>query len=355
MLASGFVSKAAWLLLLGTALAAPPPKDAADQADAAIQTTTAAAAAAAETPTATAADQTDDADVAACHNTDGPFKPFCLPKANDVIIPGTTYYITWDPTFFPASNTTLKILGFYATPSSRLSTSPTTPDHPPDDKSNPASPGGQHEAFSSDNIDSGWGFWQWRPDAQLLKRPKLKAANITLRIVALPPAGSEGGGGGGTAQWLTGPTVLLKYKDKAPPPETPGQPHKHIGEGGKYDRVRGGGGSAAGDRELYVVLPLVFGVIALFVVMTIFCNRDARRIDLGDVVRSSRRLRRLDGGSRRNAAGARGGRAARDAEESIHLMEHHGPGGQQEDDWDAGWGEHEGRGRVFERVDRKVR
>ncbi|KAL2271236.1 hypothetical protein VTJ83DRAFT_607 [Remersonia thermophila] len=311
MLASGFVSKAAWLLLLlaGTSLAAPPPQDAA------------AAAAAAEAVAETA----DDADAAACHNLDGPFKPFCLPKANDVIVPGTTYYITWDPNFFPASNTTVKILGFYATASSKLATTPNTPENPPDDKSNPASPGNQHEAFSSENIDAGWGFWQWRPDAQLLKRPKLKAANITLRIVALPPtSGAAHKGAGPHAQWLAGPTVLLKYKDKAPPPARPEQPHKHIGEGGKYDRVKEG---SASDPELYLVLPLVFGTFSLVVVVIFFCTRDVRRIDLGDAPRSTR-LSRLESSRRR--------RAARDAEESIHLMDHHAA--QHEDEWHSGWG-----------------
>jgi hypothetical protein len=90
------LTPAAWLLLLGTASAAPATET--------ETTAPAAAATLADTATDTGAAQpvpTNELGASAfapCSNTDGEFKPFCLPKQHDIFYPGSTPYGKLNPT-----------------------------------------------------------------------------------------------------------------------------------------------------------------------------------------------------------------------------------------------------------------
>lgn len=195
--------------------------------------------------------------------------------------------MTWDPAFF-GSNATLKVLGYYTTNETTIA-----PTGPPTGK--------EEEAFSSDNIEAGWGFYQWHLPKSLLTTPSLSAANITLRIVALPKDGKQ-------AQWLTGPTITLRYK--------PAKPKKKPAP--KHD-----------DQALYIALPLVFGVAALMIVGTFFWNRQVRAIGVGNIMSRARREARRKGVSKKDRV------RNRDKEQGIRLM-----GASDEErtaDWEEGW------------------
>ncbi|SPQ18341.1 f381ca63-ea10-4bda-8231-ca288ce67272 [Thermothielavioides terrestris] len=260
-----------------------------------------------------------------CSNTDGEFKPFCRPKHNDVYHPDTTHYITWDTSIFSAPNsTTVKIIGFYVFNDTVI---PTT-----------GPPSGEEEAFSSDDLPAGWGFYQWRVERSLLTTPSLSAANVTLRMVALSHSGDGSSGDGsssssaGTARWFAGPTVTVRYRP-APPPR-PARKAK----------------TPADTAALYVALPLVFGFAALVIAGTFFWNRQARgALGAGGSImgRGGARGRRLGGGGggRRKAAaaGLRVGVGpskkdrARNQEQAIRLMDRDGAGSDAEEEaWEEG-------------------
>ncbi|KAK4097932.1 hypothetical protein N658DRAFT_499924 [Parathielavia hyrcaniae] len=290
---------------------------AADATDSVLSTRTAAAGPAAPTNGKGAAE------LAACHNTDGEFKPFCLPKHNDVYYPESMHYITWDPSFFPGANTTLKLLGFYTNTTSSPSASPTDSTGPPT---------GEEQAFSTELIEAGWGLHEWHIPNSLLSSTGHDLVNVTLHMVALPKDADR-------ARWLTGPTVTLRWKPK-PPPEP--KPAKN------------------GDRELYIALPLVFGFAALMIVATFFKNRQIRRIGVASVMGRARR-----GAGRRGGGGAGASRRDRarnqDKELGIRLMERDGAGMESDEEvgagWDEGWRSQDSDGagagagrRVFDRV-----
>ncbi|AEO53631.1 hypothetical protein MYCTH_2295239 [Thermothelomyces thermophilus ATCC 42464] len=328
MLTSRLVLPAAWLMLLGSASAAPAPESAAAGTDA---TTSVTDAAPPPPPVPTNEDGSDA--FVTCSNTDGPFKPFCLPKHNDVYYPGSTHYVTWDTSFFPSQNTTLRIVGIYANLPPAVVPEPapapdsdeeasSDPELPPSSETAPHGPHGQVvEAFSSDTISAAWGFYQWHLDQSLLKSHGLKEANITLRIAALAPDSRS-------AQWYSGPTITLQNKPKKrkKPVHTP---------------------TPADDEVLYIALPLIFGFATFMIVGTFCWNRQLRRIGVGNVMgRANTRGRRL-GASRRDRA------KNRDKESSIRLME---SGGAAADSDEEGWSHGSSSAaerRVFERVDRK--
>jgi hypothetical protein len=291
------------------------------------------------------------------------FKPFCLPKHQDTYYTGPmhfsktpfpqplpllkyvfvfvcqyvpnlnlkspTYLVTWDPSYFPTPNTTIKVLGFY-TPNT-TSTSTTGSGSTPFE--------GESEAFSSGEMAAGWGYWQWRADKSLLSSQSLTAANITIRIVFLSPATASAQAGGSrsnqtavaapaaAARWVQGPTILLTYR--------PGPP-----------AVKSKSPDAGG---LYIALPAVSAFAMLMVVGTFFCNRQARTIGISNVM--SRRGRRDMGGRRGKRTllfGKMGSRKSDrgdsriDREQSIRLMsrdanadDDHDHGEVPWDYWDA--------------------
>ncbi|KAK3987756.1 hypothetical protein QBC44DRAFT_245199 [Cladorrhinum sp. PSN332] len=246
---------AAWLALAGTGLAFPSldkflPRQAEDPAT----TTTTPAAAVDTTPTPDAGSGNHKAghEFAMCSNLDGEFKPFCLPKENETIVPNVMKFITWDPTFFPAVNHTVKILGFYVTADSDTD-----------------------QAFDSGPLESGWGFYQWDVNGNMLrgrKGDKSKTTTVTIRLAAMPKDGS------GPAKWFQGPTVTLTKKKPKQQPKTQGPD----------------------DQALYIAMPIIFVAIMLIVGSVLCCNRQHRQVILGGVGGKSRGSARLERAARKH-------------------------------------------------------
>lgn len=218
--------------------------------------------------------------------------------------------VTWDPEFYHNANTNenatlVRIVGFYAT---NETTIPMT--GPPSGKN--------EQAFTSDHIAAGWGFYQWEVTDQLLRAQSASLVNITLRITALPKNGQA-------AQWLTGPTVTLRYKPKKE------KPPKHTG---------------TDEHALYIALPTVFGVVMLVMFVILFCTRQARRIEIDNLVSQARK----SAAKRKGFTLSKKDRA-KNKEQNIRLMEHGGSADSDEEarGWDEGWtGSASGK-----RVDRK--
>ncbi|KAK4231179.1 hypothetical protein QBC38DRAFT_260731 [Podospora fimiseda] len=262
------ITAAAWLALSGTSLAFPSlerflPRQAEDP----TTTTTAAAAAAAIDTTPTPTPEThkhEGHEFAMCTNPSEEIKPFCLPKDNETIVPNAIKFITWDPTFFPGVNHTVKLLGFYVTPDSDT-----------------------EQAFDSGPLDSGWGFYQWDINQKLLrgkKGDKYKTTTVTIRLAAMPKDGS------GPAKWFQGPTVTLTKKKKSTNEKKPHGPD---------------------DQALYIAMPIIFVAIVLVVGSVLCCNRQHRKVMLGGV--------KIGGKSRGSARLERAAKKHR--EQYIRLMD----------------------------------
>ena len=131
--------------------------------------------------------------------------------------------------------------------------------------------------------------------------------------------------GQAAAQWLTGPTVTVRYRPKKEPAP------KHTG---------------TAEHALYIALPTVFGVIMLVLVVTLFCTRKARRVEIDNLVAQARKS-----ASRRKGFTLSKKDRAKNKEQNIRLMEHGGSADSDEEarGWDEGWTGSEGG----KRVDRK--
>lgn len=203
-----------------------------------------------------------------CHNRDGPNAPFCLPGAGKEMYPGTTYYITWDPTFFNGSNTTVKLAGSYFNATTGTVSA---------------------QAFSSGILAAAWSFYVWTVDAELLKSQGASAVNISLAIVALVP-------GAAAMTPFQGPVVLVTN----PPAYTPQKTKAPTGP------------------ALYIGLPTVAGFVILCVVGTCLWNRHTRRITIGNVMGRGRGGYGV-GKSRRQRMGF--GKKTERKQQGIRLME----------------------------------
>jgi hypothetical protein len=203
--------------------------------------------------------------------------------------------VTWDPSFFKTSNTTIRVVGFYNE---------------------------TEEAFSSDLISAGWGFYQWRVDSELYKKPGKDAVNITLRIASLPL--------GATVTWVAGPTVVVTPSPSPEPTKSP------VPKG----------------EALYIALPTVLGFVVLMVVGTCIWNRKHRKINIGNVMGRGRGGYGV-GKSRRQRLFGKGAHK----EQSIGLMERDGAVASAREDAyrdndDGEWkSEIPGRGRTRVRAD----
>ncbi|KAK3362623.1 hypothetical protein B0T25DRAFT_10494 [Lasiosphaeria hispida] len=221
---------------------------------------------------ATAANSNGSGAFALCRTTDDdPFKPFCEPRNNATMYPGSTQYITWDTSFFNSTNTTVRIVGFYT--------------------ENATS-----QAFTSGPVAAGWGFFQWPVTSELISAPpgRLSAVNITLRIAALPL-------GNAAATWVPGPTVLVTYSPTPTPTPTP----------------------APTGPALYIGLPSIVGFVALMVIGTCLWNRRARKLGINGSIMGRGRRGYGVGKSRRQRMFGKGGAAKKQAkaEQAILLVE----------------------------------
>ncbi|KAK3393583.1 hypothetical protein B0H63DRAFT_20602 [Podospora didyma] len=209
---------------------------------------------------------------AVCKNKDGEFKPFCLPVNAANINPGVVKFITWDPSVFGSTNTTVKVIGSYGNNIT-------------------------DQAFSSDNMVAGWGFYQWSVVDTLISTKGGNNVNITLHIAALPV-------GAALANWYTGPTVQVAY---IPGPEARKSP-------------------TPTGPALYIALPTVLGFVAIMILGTCYWNRRARRIGLGNIMSRAGRHGYGVGKSRRQRMG---GQDKTTKEQAIHLMDRGGASGSE--------------------------
>ncbi|OAA54166.1 hypothetical protein SPI_09100 [Niveomyces insectorum RCEF 264] len=195
----------------------------------ALERTMTASRTAADQPQATATNGAGSFPV--CHNTDGPTAPFCAPAAGSTLNPGRTYYITWDPAYFAAPNTTVIVTGnlFNAT-TGEVTT----------------------QAFASGTLAAAWSFYAWTVDGDLLKGAGRGGVNVSVSLSYLPPP--------------TGPIVPVATPEpyRQPPAKAPTGP------------------------ALYIGLPCVLGFVVLVVVGTCLWNRHVRRINLGNVMSRGR-------------------------------------------------------------------
>jgi hypothetical protein len=207
--------------------------------------------------------------------------------------------VTWDPSIFDASNTTVIVEGSYVNTTSDEITS---------------------QAFSSPEMTAGRSYYAWTVDGSAVPLEDTDADadsaifSIALVIRALV-AGSNT-----TAQVYPGPTVVV------------------VVAGTNMTARRAAAAAAAAYRDevpgvptgaaLYVGLPTVFGFCVLMIFGVCAWNRQARRIGLGNI-----------SGKAGGARGARMGRrltTRRDRKQAIRLADHDGPDDDEGDDEEGG-------------------
>lgn len=185
-------------------------------------------------PTATASDGAGS--FQACQNKDGDNAPWCIPTEGTALYPGTTYYFTWDTSFFASPNTSILVQGNYINETTGEVTD---------------------QAFQSPKWSASWGFWSYKIEDSLLKFQSSK--NISLQLATLAVNGSS-------SEILKGPTVMVS-KIPSYTPDT---------------------GKSVDKRALIIALPTIFGFIGLVVLGTCIWNRKSRKIELGNIMSRGR-------------------------------------------------------------------
>jgi hypothetical protein len=175
----------------------------------------------------TSVTQTATGSFEVCHNLAGAFVPFCTPDNGSSVWVDSTYYVTWDSSYFN-SNETLYVQANYVN---------TTRDGP--------------QAYSSTPLSNAWGFVSWTIKSDWLK--SLPSNNVTLYIVA------QGG------RSVAGPTVMVTTSP------TPGPYHQPQTQPPK-------------GKDLYIALPAVGGFVILCVCGGFIFNRKHRKIGFGNVM-----------------------------------------------------------------------
>ncbi|KAI1100531.1 hypothetical protein F4804DRAFT_44531 [Jackrogersella minutella] len=199
-----------------------------------------------------------------CHNKDGDNAPWCQPTDGAPMYPGTTYYFTWDATYFTAPNTTLLVQGNYLNETTGEVTD---------------------QAFESPKWAASWGFWSYKIENSLMKHQSAK--NITLQLATITTAGKS-------SQIVKGPRILVTG----------------------YPAYQPSTGKTPDKAALIIALPTVFGFIALCVIGTCIWNRKARQIGLGNIMSRGRKGYGVGKSSR-----SRMGFGKKKANERIQLME----------------------------------
>ncbi|EOO00735.1 hypothetical protein UCRPA7_3754 [Phaeoacremonium minimum UCRPA7] len=245
-----------------------------------------------DAPIPTATDKAGAGSFSVCHNKDGVNAPFCQPSANSTLNPGKTYYITWDPTFFSAANTSILVQGDYI---------------------NSTTGEIETQAFASSKLSAAWAFYALAVDTRLMQGKK--SVNISLTIAALAPGAS-------TMTAYTGPTIRIA------------EPQAY-----QQEKTKAPTGPA-----LYIGLPTVLGFVVVCLIGTCIWNRKTRKIALGNIMGKGRDGYGVGKSRARRMAG--GGRSRREKKEAIQLMSREVPAEQQyhddfqatrgsEHDWDA--------------------
>ncbi|KAI1765076.1 hypothetical protein GGR53DRAFT_491468 [Hypoxylon sp. FL1150] len=184
--------------------------------------------------TATASDGAGSFQV--CNNKDGDYAPWCIPTEGTTLYPGTTYYFTWDTSYFTSPNTSILVQGNYVNETTGEVTD---------------------QAFQSAKWSASWGFWSYKIEDSLLKYQPSK--NISLELATLAVNGSS-------SEILKGPTIMVSRI----PSYTPDT------------------GKSIDKRALIIALPTIFGFIGLMVLGTCMWNRKSRRIEIGNIMSRGR-------------------------------------------------------------------
>ncbi|KAG6107467.1 hypothetical protein E4U14_004152 [Claviceps sp. LM454 group G7] len=179
-----------------------------------------------------------------CYNKKGQYAPFCRPTHNSSIYVDYTYYVTWDTDWFNQTEQFSKT-GFVSLRINYFNgTTGEQSDRDIFDQAYPAS----------------YGFLPFKVESRYLKGQR--SNNVTLQLV------------GHEIQNTTAPTnktvelpVVITTAPLDPTPPTP------VPEG----------------QTLLIALPVTFGVIVLLLVGVSLWNRQARRIELGNVMGRSRK------------------------------------------------------------------
>ncbi|KAI0905491.1 hypothetical protein F4824DRAFT_454198 [Ustulina deusta] len=201
-----------------------------------------------------------------CSNLDGDFAPWCQPELNSTLYVGTTYYFTWDPTYFAAGNSTVRIVGNYI----NKTTGQVRTDSP---------------AFTSNYIQSRFGFATIDiTDKQLLYQG---SQNISLSLIGV----------------VKGENV-----------EKPGPQIKITTRPGPVADAHHGRTSGP---AIFIAIPTVFGFIIACVIGTCLWNRHHRHVRLTSAM--GRNYNVGKSGRSRFGLGRRNKKAK--ANERIQLME----------------------------------
>ncbi|KAK9802256.1 hypothetical protein SCARD494_00189 [Seiridium cardinale] len=216
-------------------------------------------------PTATTTNGTGSFPV--CSNKDGINAPWCLPSDGANLYPGTTYYFTWDSSYF-AANTTIMIQGNYFNQSTGVITS---------------------QAFQSDKMVASWGFWSLTVDSSLMQGKSGK--NISVQITGVNTSTST------NSLFVKGPTILVT--------NTP-----------VYHQTAA---KLPDGAALYIGLPSILGFVILCVAGTCIWNRKHRKINIGNIMSRTRHGHGLGSAGRRMGLGKR--RREKEAAERVQLME----------------------------------
>ncbi|KAL0468967.1 hypothetical protein QR685DRAFT_321200 [Neurospora intermedia] len=197
-----------------------------------------------------------------CHNKDGPYAPFCEPSHGQNISINTDQHITWDPEYF-GHNTSIKIVAFY------------------DQK-------GTDQAFATDYMSSGWGYYEWKVKKNLFSPKQYKkqhTLNITIGFGAKNHNDHR-------VHWVRGPTVTIVRTRRF---------HEHKNE-------------LPDGAALYIGIPAVVGFVLLVSCGTCLMNRKLRRIGVGSVMGRGKGYNLLGKGKKKGLFGKK------NKDEGIRLM-----------------------------------
>ncbi|KAJ9234917.1 hypothetical protein C8Q69DRAFT_509274 [Paecilomyces variotii] len=170
-------------------------------------------------------------DFPVCTEFDQPYSPFCLPKDGSNVTVDSTYYVTWNPDYYPV-NATITIELRYCTPLEGDS------------------------AFTSDRTENSYGYIPLKMRQEWLQGKARN--NLTLYIIENEPTSNQ------RASYRQGPRVQLTHRrieHYKPPPQTP------------YNKL-----------GLILGLPISVSAVLLVIAGLYFGMRKNRTIGLGNVM-----------------------------------------------------------------------
>lgn len=170
--------------------------------------------------------------------------------------------VTWDPEYF-GHNTSIKIVAFY------------------DQK-------GTDQAFATDYMSSGWGYYEWKVKKNLFSPKQYKkqhTLNITIGFGAKNHNDHR-------VHWVRGPTVTIVRTRRF---------HEHKNE-------------LPDGAALYIGIPAVVGFVLLVSCGTCLMNRKLRRIGVGSVMGRGKGYNLLGKGKKKGLFGKK------NKDEGIRLM-----------------------------------